>query len=107
MESNLAYTKELIAKATRPVDVPNRHTSNEIRALRYFRKVGFMHAPQLIDSMSVQLPPGIDPQIMVGGYARFMLMTKLPGSRLEWEVFWRKTEAEREEIRQAFKVALM
>lgn len=34
-------------------------------------------------------------------------MTKLPGSHLQWEVFWGKTEAEREEIRQAFKVALM
>jgi hypothetical protein len=107
VEENLAYTKKLISEATLPVDNPNEHTLNEIKALEHFRNTGCVHAPQLIDSMGVKLPPGIDPQIMVGGYARFILMTKLPGSRLEWEAFWRKTEAEREEIRQAFKVALM
>jgi hypothetical protein len=107
VEKNLAYTKKLISEATLPADNPNEHTLNEIKALEQFRNTGCVHAPQLIDSMGVQLPPGIDPQIMVGGYARFILMTKLPGSHLQWEDFWGKTEAEREEIRQAFKVALM
>jgi hypothetical protein len=106
VEEKLAYTNKLISMATHPVEIPNAHTLNEIKALRHFCNTGCVHAPQLIDSMGVQLPPGIDPQIMVGGYARFILMTKLPGSRVEWEVFWRKTEAERDEIRQAFKVAL-
>ena len=107
VEKNLAYTKKLISEATLPVDNPNEHTLNEIKALEHFRNTGCVHAPQLIDCMGVQLPLGIDPQIMVGGYARFILMTKLPGSHLRWEDFWEKTEAEREEIRQAFKVALM
>ena len=107
VEKDLAYTKKLISKATLPVDNPNEHTLNEIKALEQFRNTGCVHAPQLIDCMGVQLPLGIDPQIMVGGYAIFILMTKLPGSHLRWEDFWEKTEAEREEIRQAFKVALM
>ena len=107
VEENFAYTKKLILEATLPVDNPNDHTLNEIKALEQFRNTGCVHAPQLIDSTGIQLPPGIDPQIMVGGYARFILMTKLPGSHLRWDDFWEKTEAEREEIRQAFKVALM
>jgi hypothetical protein len=107
VEENLAYTNKLISEATLPAEIPNLHTLNEIKALEHSRNTGCVHAPQLIDSMGVQLPTGIDPQIMIGGYARFILMTKLPGSRLQWEDFWRKTEAARGEIRQAFKVALM
>ncbi|KAG9205501.1 hypothetical protein G6514_008143 [Epicoccum nigrum] len=107
VEENLAYTNKLISEATLPAEIPNVHTLNEIKALEHSRNTGCVHAPQLIDSMGVQLPPGIDPQIVVGGYARFILMTKLPGSCLQWEDFWGKTEAAREEIRQAFKVALI
>ena len=43
---------------------------------------------------------------MSGGYAVFILMTKIPGEQLNYDTFWGKDEEEREAIRRAFKVAL-
>jgi len=48
-----------------------------------------------------------DEQAMVGGFAIFLLMTKVPGECIEYNMFWSKTEEQREEIRHAFKKAVM
>ena len=44
---------------------------------------------------------------MPEGYTAFMLMTKVPGKALDYEKFWEKGEKTRENIRRAFKAALM
>jgi hypothetical protein len=50
---------------------------------------------------------GVDEQAMMGGYTVFMLMNKIPGEPLSYDMFWKKDEKTREEIRVAFKEALM
>jgi hypothetical protein len=37
----------------------------------------------------------------------FILMTKVPGERMDYSMFWSKAVEEREEIRRAFKTALL
>lgn len=44
---------------------------------------------------------------MSGGYVAFILMTKVPGEALNYEKFWAKDQKTREDIRRAFKAALM
>jgi hypothetical protein len=52
-------------------------------------------------------PPGVDKEGMPGGFAIFILMTKLPGKAITPSLLKDKTLEEREEIRAAFKKAIM
>lgn len=107
LNEELGYVKSEIHMATTPVEVPNDFTINEINALGRFRNSNSLHTPHLIDSMITQLPPGVDERGMIGGFAAFILMTKVPGERIAYESFWSRDKEEREEIRRAFKEALL
>lgn len=85
----------------------HRYTIQEIRALRHLKKTSCQHTPHLIDIDGTFVTADIDEAAMVGGYTIFMLMTKLPGQRIEYDMFWSKTLEERQEIRLAFKMAMM
>ncbi|KAF3002450.1 hypothetical protein E8E13_004785 [Curvularia kusanoi] len=107
LERELENTNKIISMATLPVSLPNEHTVDEIKTLDRFRSTGCVHTPQLINVICINSLSGIYQESMAGGYTKFIFMTKLPGKRLEWDTFWGKTKEERDEIRLAFKVALM
>jgi len=99
--------ERLLHQATHSAEVPHRYTIHEVRALRYFGKHKCTRAPHLLGLAVTDVVPCVDEQGMVGGYALYMLMTKIPGRRVDHEMFWGKSEAERETIRRSFKEALL
>lgn len=103
----LAYVKNLVHMATTPTETLNDATVYEIIALDHFRQTNSVHTPRLIDTMITQLPPNVDEQGMTGGYAAFIVMNKVPGRRLKLEEFWDMNMEQRNELRQAFKEALL
>ncbi|KAF2853488.1 hypothetical protein T440DRAFT_444385 [Plenodomus tracheiphilus IPT5] len=92
--------------ATNPADRLHEYTENEIRALRRLTEVKCAYAPRLLDSAMDNVLEEVDEQAMPGGYAVFMLMTKVPGEALDWKTFWSLDQDAREEVRCAFKVAM-
>ncbi|RMZ67476.1 Vacuolar sorting-associated VPS28 [Pyrenophora seminiperda CCB06] len=102
------HAKELLHIATQPVNWPHKHTVDEVAALDIFDKVELAHAPRLLGFAGESTAKGVDDdEAMHEGYTVFMLMNKLPGVTLNEDKFWNKDEETREEIRRAFKVALM
>lgn len=93
--------------ATHPVDTPHEFTKQEIEALWHLRRENCGSTPQLLNTIGDFPAPGVDEQEMVDGYAVFILMTKVPGEPLTYDKYWKLLESERDEIRAAFKEALM
>jgi len=85
----------------------HRYTFQEIRALQHLKKTNCKHTPHLLDIDGAFVDASIDEVAMVGGYSMFILMTKLPGERIEYDMFWSKALEEREKTRAAFKTAMM
>ncbi|KAH7086527.1 hypothetical protein FB567DRAFT_629571 [Paraphoma chrysanthemicola] len=84
----------------------NKYTRDEIIALDRFAKADCEYIPNLLAWVQRQdMHPG-DKEYMPGGYVVLIFMTKLPAKQLD-EDFFKMTDVEREEIRQAFKVAYM
>lgn len=104
---NLERAKELHHQATHPVRVPNRYTSNEIIALRRLRKLDCAYTPQFLDNAAYRLKADIDKQGMEGGFMIAVLMTRVPGKQITYDMFWNLNQEKRDEIREAFKTALL
>ncbi|KAJ4375715.1 hypothetical protein N0V86_007248 [Didymella sp. IMI 355093] len=107
VEANLRYAKQKLNTATHPVHNPNSATSNEIQALKRFRDSDCPHTPHLIVAETQRLVPELDQLSIPEGFLTWTIMTHLPGVRLISTEFWEKPEWQREQIRQAFKIALM
>jgi len=65
------------------------------------------YAPELLDFASATLQSGTHDEEVPGGFLVYTLMTKLPGKRLTASNFWERSREERDEIRAAFKEALL
>jgi hypothetical protein len=102
---HLEQAKDLLFKSTRPVAIPHEYTTNEIIALRRLRKMNCLHTPHFLNNAWHYLKPGIDKQGMAGGYAVFILMTKVPGEPISYDSYKAKSREQRDEIREAFKTA--
>lgn len=100
------HARQLYKQATQPVDYPHESTLREARALELFGETECAYTPHLLDFASDYMLDGVDDDSMPGGYVVFILMNKVPGEQLDWDLFWDKEEATREEIRRAFKTAL-
>lgn len=104
----LGHAEELLYQATHPVEVAHRHTSREIIALRRLRKYHSAQTPQFLDNARYDLTLDIDDRAMVGGFMIGILMTKVPGKQLTYDMLWFENDEEgRDKIRQSFKTALM
>ncbi|KAF2751529.1 hypothetical protein M011DRAFT_473989 [Sporormia fimetaria CBS 119925] len=103
---NLSDAQDRLDAATRPAVWPNASTQREMRALTYFALHHCPYTPRLWAIASDDVDESVDEWGMVGGYALFMLMPKLPGRTLTRESFWALPVEKREEIRQAFSEAL-
>jgi hypothetical protein len=79
----------------------------EIMALRRLADHNCQSAPQLLDYLELLKRPGMHGEGIVGGYVVITLMTKVSGSALPWNSFYRFSRAERNEFREAFNKALM
>lgn len=79
----------------------------ELLALRRSAESYCQSAPHLLDFIEADVQPGMHNEEMLGGYAIYTLMTKVPGSTLSYDSFCKKSRFERDEIRRAFKDALM
>jgi hypothetical protein len=104
---SIQYGDTLRYIATNPVELPHQYTFDEIKGLRKFEKTQCAYTPHLLQVVGDWLPAGVDKEAMEGGFAVFMLMTKVPGEPLTYEMMNGKTTAERDEIRAAFKTAMM
>lgn len=93
--------------ATQPVEWPNEATMQELKALTHFHREGCDSTPHLLDFVGDFIEEGVDEQEMVDGYAVFILMAKVPGERLDYHKYWNRSETQRDEIRAAFKEALL
>ncbi|KAF2627700.1 hypothetical protein BU25DRAFT_410835 [Macroventuria anomochaeta] len=105
--TELKQAEELLYQATNPVEVPNGQTLNEIRALKRLRKTDCAYAPQFLDNTADWLMPGIYKEGMVGGFVVFILMARVPRDEADVVAFWNRSKEERDEIRKAFKTALL
>ncbi|CAE7218915.1 hypothetical protein PTTW11_11104 [Pyrenophora teres f. teres] len=101
------YHARLFEMATAPVVTPRVSTIKEMKALTIFRNENCWSAPHLISYWEGSVPEGVDKHAIAGGYMKIMFMNKLPGDTLDRETFLEKTEETREDIRRAFKAALM
>jgi hypothetical protein len=106
-EENLRYAKQKLNAATHPVHDPNSATLDEINALERFRDSDCLHTPHLVVAETQRLAPELDKLSIPGGFLTWTIMTYVPGVRLVSTEFWEKPEWQREQIRQAFKIALM
>lgn len=90
------------SRARHARDDTSRLIKSELRALEQLTREGCCSAPRLlkykIDKQDYTL-------LVPGGYIVYILMDRLPGVPLG--DFWDRGEAERQEIRDAFKVAYM
>lgn len=101
------YARLSIHYCTHPTREVHQNTVNEIFALRNLADQHCQHAPWLLDFAELSVMPGDHPLGIVGGYYVVTLMTKIPGIQLTWQYLSDLSPAERDEIREAFKVALM
>ncbi|KAF1349503.1 hypothetical protein EJ07DRAFT_184477 [Lizonia empirigonia] len=105
---DLEHAQELQYQATHALEIPHRHTTNEIIALRRLRKLDCASTPQFLDNAAYWLTPDIDDQCMEGGYMIALLMTRVPGKQISYDMFWNlKDKAARDEIREVFKITLL
>ncbi|KAF2868847.1 hypothetical protein BDV95DRAFT_630513 [Massariosphaeria phaeospora] len=105
--ASLQYAKQLLYVATHPVEEPHESTIQEQAALMWLGMNNAPYSPHLLAYGSDNVTPESDPERMVGGYIVFTVMTKLPGKRITIDWYWRLELAERDEIRKAFKTALL
>lgn len=92
---------------TKPTNGPNQDTIDEIIGLDRLGSYGCESAPWLLNYTEDKVQPGTHEEEMVGGYVIFILMTKLPRVQLTCNNYWTLSLEEREEVREAFKQALM
>ncbi|KAF1955192.1 hypothetical protein CC80DRAFT_594384 [Byssothecium circinans] len=91
-----------------PAKIANRDTTDEIHALRLLDDGESSHTPRLWGFLATTVKQrGNHFEEIVGGYFCFMLMSKVPGKRIEYDWYWALSKEERDEIREAFKVALL
>ncbi|KAI9039889.1 uncharacterized protein KD926_008990 [Aspergillus affinis] len=77
-------------------------THDDIEALALFRDKRAKHLPRCLDVKETkQDVTGLVP----GGYMSYMLWEKLPGVRLDDEMFWSLDRNERDGVREAFEAA--
>ncbi|KAF2868631.1 hypothetical protein BDV95DRAFT_118167 [Massariosphaeria phaeospora] len=91
----------------KPSTGANTDTLDEVYALQRFADIQCEHAPWLLDVSTDAVKPGTHDEEIVGGYVVFLLMTKLPGTRIIYNHYWQLSLAERDEIRREFKKALL
>jgi hypothetical protein len=103
----LGCDQELRHIATHPVKTAHHYTIDELEALRILRDTDCAHTPQLLATISDVMPAGRDKQGMVGGFVVFILMTKVPGTPITPAMMETKTLEQMDEIRAAFKTAIM
>ncbi|KAF2785889.1 hypothetical protein K505DRAFT_261098 [Melanomma pulvis-pyrius CBS 109.77] len=106
---DLMYAVMMYKCATYSVKRPNKATLDEIKALTHLRREGCKSTPHLLGHVAnpMEEEEGIDEQKMAEGYAVFILMTKLPGERIDYHKYWKLSKTQRDEIRAAFKEALL
>lgn len=87
--------------------MPNEATTNEINALGKFNECNCANAPHLLGAVQDVIRPRVDDEAMIHGYVAFILMTKVPGEHIDQKKYWALSVAERDEIRAAFREALL
>lgn len=108
LEENLAHAEALHTMAKDPVLDPHPYTHREVEALRYLGQMNCSHTPHFIDGYREHTPDWVDEQAMEGGYTTYILMTKVPGKQLDWDMYWWQWDEEmRNKFRSAFKEAMM
>jgi hypothetical protein len=97
----------MLRACAKPVEDANQDTQDEAAALERLGIMKCKYAPWLLDFASDTLQAGTHEEEIAGGFIVYTLMTKMPGKRLTCENFWGRSLKDREEIRAAFKKALL
>jgi hypothetical protein len=97
----------VLHSCTHPTELFYQNTVNEIAALEHLDVLRCEHVPALLDVLVNAVPRGIHEDAIEGGYLVCILMTKLPGKAISQCNFWDLSLQERDEIRSAFKEALL
>lgn len=82
-------------------------TVQEIIALRQFADLMCHSAPHFLELSESTVQPEMHVDGIIGGYFVAILMTQVPGGALRYDSFCKMQKIERDEIRDAFKEALM
>ena len=106
-QGRIDETSADIFACTNPVINPNPDSVREAKALRHFLDIRCQSAPCLLKVTQTEVRANLHSESMMGGYLIVMLMTKVPGSALEHDTFCKMSRPQRDEIRQAFRRALM
>jgi hypothetical protein len=99
-------TESSIYECAHPVAKPNDDTLQETTALRILFEMDCGNAPHLLQFAQSKVRPGMHEAGIVGGYVIFILMTKMPGSRLPYDTFCKMSRDERDKVREAFRRAI-
>ena len=104
--ANLEAMQEYAYASDHPVMIPHEATSNELYALEHLRDTNCAYTPHLLEFQRdiIDQTFGFDLAVE-GGYVYFILMTKVPGKRIDREEYWKLDPSKREQIKEAFKVA--
>lgn len=97
------FTESLSHEDKAKQALPEAEISEE-RAMLALTKGGCESVPRLLNWKRVK-QDNLGP--IPGGYLIYLVLQNLPGVRLSREDYWNLSEAQREEIREAFKVAYM
>ena len=120
-EEYLAYHPESVQEIERDIAQYNDalrlcHTAThhlngdmltELQVLRHLSEQGCTHAPELLNLMPTTVRPKRDTHAVVGGYLVFIIMTRVSGEAINFHEFCKLPLAERDEIREKFREALM
>lgn len=88
---------------TKPIPGPSEYTAAELQALQKFADTKRLSVPHLVAWKKVVQG---DDGPMPGGYLAYVVMTLMPGQDLMALKFWSMNDDQREEIRDAFLVAI-
>jgi hypothetical protein len=100
-------TQSAIYAFTHPVVEPNDDTVQEVNALTRFSHLQCGSALQLFDFAEGTIQCKMHENAIMGGYIVMILMSKVPGSALKYDTFYRMSLSQRTEVREAFRHALM
>ncbi|KAJ4366342.1 hypothetical protein N0V83_007978 [Neocucurbitaria cava] len=100
-------TKAALYLCIHPTGDPNEDTVQEIVALQRSLDLQCQNAPQFLDFAESAVQPGMHREGIFRGYCVVTLMTKVPGFRVPYTTFCGWSPAQRDEMREAFKKALL
>ncbi|KAF2853494.1 hypothetical protein T440DRAFT_552733 [Plenodomus tracheiphilus IPT5] len=99
--------RDALRWCTEPTVMPSNDAVSEHHALGRLAESKCQHAPWLLDCMQLAVQADTHPMGIIGGYLTMVLMTKLPGVCLDYKYLHGLSFADRNNLREDFRKALV